>query len=696
MIDMKKLFAICMVLVFMNASAQNTHTVPVQVSDQTQVLNNKTYYIHIVQQGQTVFSISRAYGLKYYDAVIKTDIHQLKVGDTVWLPMTDNSVAAVRNAAQKVTDPAKRVHYIKVQPGETLYNLSRTYHVSVDNIIAANPSLQNESLKAGEMIIIPAPDGTVLPEAPAKEQPAANPQGEGSPAAPAKSAATDNREAAQQQSSTTEKQSSEPAASADQAQSPVTQEARPKTKTETPVNPPVTQKPAVPAVASAPERAAEPEISGTSDRVVMTPVSGEEAAPLARPVRNPYPFTEVPANFPTAQAPFLNSMAASSFPFQVRDRQSKEKVYVTVVMPLNLDKMGEISTSKFDIEQRGKKDYKVFEFIQFYEGILMALNELEAKGCNVVLNVVDLVSEQDADVEAAFESHQVANSDLIIALLVKKPFHKMAELAKQHQVFIVNPFSSRDEVVKDNPYVVKYMPSVEGVVKGMLDIVEQQHKGAHLFLLHSNNKSLMTDERIYFEEFQRQLTNRKNIQYTFFDWAANGKLVSSLKAHDQSVIISIYNRDKNKNTVFATTLLNRLSAQNSHVPVLLTNQNYLTEFSNVDYEQLQHLNYTTVTLGYLDYNNALHKNFIDTYKEQFRTEPNTLYAGVAHDVMLYFVSALSQQGAEFWRHPETFRTPSGMLFPLCLRQSSSTGGYENQCADFYRMVNFKLTPVLTY
>ena len=57
------------------ASAQGTKTVAVKVSNQTQVIKNKEYYVHVVEQGQTLFSIARAYGLKYYDAVIKTDIH---------------------------------------------------------------------------------------------------------------------------------------------------------------------------------------------------------------------------------------------------------------------------------------------------------------------------------------------------------------------------------------------------------------------------------------------------------------------------------------------------------------------------------------------------------------------------------------------------------------------------------------------
>ncbi|MBR3829019.1 MAG: LysM peptidoglycan-binding domain-containing protein [Bacteroidales bacterium] len=165
-ITAKKLLCVCAFLMsfFVGiASAQGTKTVAVKVSDKTQTINNKEYYVHIVEQGQTLFSIARAYGLKYYDAVIKTDIHLMKVGDTVWLPKNDQSVAAVVANAQAVTAPANRVHYIKIEPGQTLYGLSREYGVTVDQIVEANPELKTEQLRAGQMLKIP-PKGEVEAE----------------------------------------------------------------------------------------------------------------------------------------------------------------------------------------------------------------------------------------------------------------------------------------------------------------------------------------------------------------------------------------------------------------------------------------------------------------------------------------------------------------------------------------------------
>jgi LysM repeat protein len=646
---MKKLFFVFMMFILGVVSAQGTRTVSVKVSNQTQTINNKEYYIHIVEQGQTLFSIARAYGLKYYDAVIKTDIHLMKVGDTVWLPKNEYSVAAVTAKANATTDPSNRTRYIKIEAGQTLYGLSREYGVTVEQIVEANPELRNEQLKAGQMIKIP----------PREEQ--AKETQKSVQTTPVSNQTTPTNTASQtQKESKTDK--------SEQSNALTT------TETKKDINPSTTER----------------QTAKTTQTETTQVNAGQELSqPVRRAIVNPYPFAEVPSDFPTKKAPYYNFSTPSTFTYQVRDRQDKQRLFVSVVMPLHLSKIDEISTSKFDIEQRGKKDYKVFEFIQFYEGILIALDQLQQQGYNIVLNVVDLTSDKDEDVVEAFNSHSVANSDFIIALLVKKPFQKLAELAKENQVFVINPFSSREDIVKDNPYVVKCMPSVEGTVKGLLDNFAQKHRNGNLYILHSNNKSNNSDEKAYHEEMQKQLEKRKDIKYTFIDWSANAKLVPALKSTSDNVILSIYDVDRNKNTVFATTLLNRLSPL-AKPPVLVTTYNYITEYPNVDFEQLQKVKYTTVTTGYLDYSNTKHKNFIDTYKDKFRTEPNTLYAGVAHDIMIYFCTALHQRGAEFWRNPDQFKSPSEMLFPFSLRQHAAGCGYENQSIDLYQMLNFKL------
>ena len=107
---MKRLIALLtLFLLFSSACmAQMKGGTPVQVSHKVQVINGKRFMVHVVEQGQTVYAIARAYGLKEVEAVTKKDVHFLQIGDTVWLPcrgqkMSDGTVAPPASVSQSNT-----------------------------------------------------------------------------------------------------------------------------------------------------------------------------------------------------------------------------------------------------------------------------------------------------------------------------------------------------------------------------------------------------------------------------------------------------------------------------------------------------------------------------------------------------------------------------------------------------------------
>ena len=128
--------------------AQDAQNVPVERTGARQTLKGRDYFCHVVQQGQTVYSIARAYGVSYTSAITRTDIHQLHVGDTVWVPAGNEQL-------QTSGRPTK---VVRVEPKETLYGLSRQYGMTVEELVAMNPQLKDRQLQAGEYIRVPATD----------------------------------------------------------------------------------------------------------------------------------------------------------------------------------------------------------------------------------------------------------------------------------------------------------------------------------------------------------------------------------------------------------------------------------------------------------------------------------------------------------------------------------------------------------
>lgn len=580
---MKRYLAILLLLLMGFAGAAQTGVAP---TGRTTTLNGKKYYYHVVESGQSVFSIARAYGLHYSAAVLRTDLQHVNAGDTVWLPVNDQSRAAVKRAigSEEATASKEGVstQTIQVEKGQTLYSIAKAHGTTVARILELNPGVTADNLKTGQSLLVPkAADA-------AKE-----------------------------------------AASTQQNANGGTYRA----------GKPASDKPARP------------------DRGKQPTVAKDEKQPEA---------TTPPA---------------------VRPRVSNDKVCVAVMMPLHLQRMGEISTTKFDVDQRGKKDYKSFEFIQFYEGLQMALDELAQRGVSVQLNVVDVDDENESTIRQAYASHNVANSDLLIALLQRKGFDVVAQLAQNDRLFVVNPLSTRGEIVTGNPYVVKYMPSEAGRIAALVAAIKTQYSGSRVFLVSSNAKGMAAMRA----EWERQL-NANKMHFTNYDRSKQGQLASVLKTENMPVVVNLDDKDRDKNYIQTNLLLNKMSAAKTRNPMLVTMNNLVRDMSDVDFRQLQNCNYHFCYPTYLDYDNPDHKAFIDAFKERYKTEPSGEFAAAAHDILLYFVTAVDQKGTDYWKNLQQ-APPAGMLFPLRLQQGGDGNGYENQAAKAYEMIDFQLKEV---
>ena len=288
----------------------------------------------------------------------------------------------------------------------------------------------------------------------------------------------------------------------------------------------------------------------------------------------------------------------------------------------------------------------------------------------------------------AFEEYDIANSDFIISMLFQHSFEKAAELAKNNRVFIINSLADRSEILKDNPYVVKYMPSIEGSVKAVINSVKKNFKNPHLYLIHSNSKN----EKVWFEEFKKQLSEQKEVEYTLFSWAASNRLVQMLKNDNSNVVVSIYDEAPGKNKAFSNLLMNKLFSLKKTTPTLLTTDNYIKTYSDIDYNQLERLEYHTFDNTYLDYSNPVHKDFIDKFKEKYKTEPIGEYALIGNDIVIHFVLGLHRRGSEFWKNPN-ISANSNVLYPMLFKRPADGDGFENQAAYIYKMEDYKLVPV---
>lgn len=115
---------------------------------------------HTVQQGETVYSIARRYGVSVEAIAAANGIKdpaKVQAGTALTIPGAAPKPAApaavaLSPAPAAAPSPAAIVHL--VQKGETLFALSRRYGVSVDAIAQAN-KLSGSAIREGQRLTIP-------------------------------------------------------------------------------------------------------------------------------------------------------------------------------------------------------------------------------------------------------------------------------------------------------------------------------------------------------------------------------------------------------------------------------------------------------------------------------------------------------------------------------------------------------------
>ncbi|MBR3799254.1 MAG: LysM peptidoglycan-binding domain-containing protein [Bacteroidales bacterium] len=131
------IFAVCAV------SAQ----VNVEISQEKVLENGQKFYLHTVQQGQTLYSICKAYSAKEKDVLNANPELQsgaLSIGQIIKIPIEN-----------EISKDGKYIVYT-VKKGETLYSLLKRFETTEKEFYEANPKLsRNESIRAGDEIYFP-------------------------------------------------------------------------------------------------------------------------------------------------------------------------------------------------------------------------------------------------------------------------------------------------------------------------------------------------------------------------------------------------------------------------------------------------------------------------------------------------------------------------------------------------------------
>lgn len=131
-------------------------TTGIKKSTDVVVIKGKSYYLHVVEEGQTLFSICKAYGVSVEEVkeLNKKAENSISIFDVLKIPYREPYV-----------ERDSKYYYHQVEKGETLYSISRHYGIKVRRILKENIQYEETALGIGDIVRLPLSEinGGTLP-----------------------------------------------------------------------------------------------------------------------------------------------------------------------------------------------------------------------------------------------------------------------------------------------------------------------------------------------------------------------------------------------------------------------------------------------------------------------------------------------------------------------------------------------------
>jgi LysM repeat protein len=622
-----------------SVSAYSQQEVVINRSVNKVLLEGKVYYIHVVEPGQTLYAISRAYNISQKEISIENPGVQsgIRVGQTLKIPVVTSTEGQIDTSEQQDLQD-KNTH--KVKRGETFYGISKQYGISQKALQEANPSVRFDDLKPGQYLIIPV-------SSTAREEPLQEYDEEGFVYHKVK-----------------RKETLYSISSYYNVSIQDIRNANPELGWGGPNAGQVISIP-LPQVIDQPESArdtlqADAFLYGPKDSTVEAYLYDELLEPPDNPNRTYRVAFFIPFDF--QKPPPLDSL--------IKDEESV--------------------TRRNRIIDRYMMEEKVPQsvpFLEFFQGTLLALDSMSKSGMKLDVRYYD-TRKSTARMHEILAEPGMEKTDLIIGPFFYYHLEIASAFAKKHKIPIVTPFYNDMTYLRDNPYLFQITPSIDRSYIDLAKLVASKH-----------------DYNIVYVRERDTLDREKNflLQDLIFDGFDDYRpvepvvfkeLVLTLE-HTDEIIQSLSKDRKNlivvpsSNEALASRVVSSLVFALNEFDIELVCTPYWTEFSSIDYRYYHQLGLMFYSPFWMDYLDPKVDACLESYRHHFFAEPHSMtrqginYGLVGYDITFYFLNALRQYGPRFILSLDKYN-PQLVLDTYHFSRVGPAGGYENSKISFYQ------------
>ena len=379
----------------------------------------------------------------------------------------------------------------------------------------------------------------------------------------------------------------------------------------------------------------------------------------------------------------LNTFSSTNNDTIVFNKPKKTAYNIGLLLPF---KLVELEFINIDELARAKASFPATQALamDFYTGFKKAVDSLSSKDFDVSLSLFDIDEKDSLKIETLCKSYDFKKLDAVFGPLYSTEFKLVSSRAKSLSIPVVSPLTQQNKILYNNALVSKINPSQYTLIEGLADYCSDSlMSSSNIMIVNTVPKDLP-----YLKSFKAEYNDNLILKgKTLKDTIKVVKGIAGVKAAyvegKKNVVVVLTN-----NHVYLQDFITQLASFSERKDIMLVGFNSVTSIDNLDQGYLNKLQFHFATANHVDYENPATRQLARHYQDVFSTDPSDYYFQ-GFDIATYYLSNLKNQGPAFFLNLDKL-PGKGLSTDFKFYRPDTYTGFENQALSIYKYLDFKL------
>lgn len=319
---------------------------------------------------------------------------------------------------------------------------------------------------------------------------------------------------------------------------------------------------------------------------------------------------------------------------------------IVVILPFNLD------------AQTTSDDRQQMRSVEFYQGLLLAINEAQELGQKILVQTYDLGTKSMGEILA---TKSLLDADVIVAPMELADVKKVAEFGRENNINVVSPFVFSQELSKSNKNLIQLNTSKTLLYDNLTNDIVRRFADYDIVFLSDSSYISKADPYAGYLKNELKSRNSKFYEFTYKNPERLASVDSLLNISGHNILyVPVANNKDALRRMFpslkCTTFEGEGAVAKGGQTAILGYPEwvlYTSDFMDYYYD----LNVYMFSKFYIDPFDDAVRSFNSNFRYWYAKEPMNLtprYAMLGYDIGRYFLSAIRLYGTSYGDHLDSF------------------------------------------